>query len=363
LFIAGRRLVNRLQFLGKFREAIIQSEVLTKKIPLNLSLLNDLGIALLLYGKIDLAKDYFEKVLRLSGDEDAVALCHYAFILKTSENKLEVCIEKFSKCLTSTDDRVMDARFFYHVGDALQRLGRDQEAYEFYKTAVDKGLFRSVHQRSVYNEENLVAKPWWTPEETGYEIDLRSLEENWKEIRNEAFAQIDRRAGSFILEEDKLLDKGEWKQLNLFISGKRVDKNCEKVPYTCFLIEKIIPARTCTRGQVKFSLMKPGVHVWPHCGPTNCRLRAHLGNLNFTRFDFYLKMIGKMHILGLRIPQGVSIRVGNEKRSWQEGKVMVFDDSFEHEVWHNGTGLKLVLIVDLWHPDLSEDQRMQLSPV
>lgn len=45
--------------------------------------------------------------------------------------------------------------------------------------------------------------------------------------------------------------------------------------------------------QVKFSIMEPNSHVWPHCGPTNCRLRAHLG---------------------LVIPEGVKIRVGNKTR-------------------------------------------------
>lgn len=29
--------------------------------------------------------------------------------------------------------------------------------------------------------------------------------------------------------------------------------------------------------QIKYSIMHPGTHVWPHTGPTNCRLRMHLG--------------------------------------------------------------------------------------
>lgn len=50
-------------------------------------------------------------------------------------------------------------------------------------------------------------------------------------------------------------------------------------------------------------------------------------------------------------------------RKWREGKVMVFDDSFEHEVWHNGTALRLVLIVDVWHPDLSPAEKASLTPI
>lgn len=50
-------------------------------------------------------------------------------------------------------------------------------------------------------------------------------------------------------------------------------------------------------------------------------------------------------------------------RSWSEGELLIFDDSFEHEVWHNGTQVRLVLIVDVWHPDLTEEERLNLSPI
>jgi len=88
--------------------------------------------------------------------------------------------------------------------------------------------------------------------------------------------------------------------------------------------------------------MHPVAHVWPHTGPTNCRIRAHLG---------------------LVIPPGPRIRVTNETRQWIEGKFIVFDDSFEHEVWHDGTSLRLVLIVDIWHPDLTAQEKAQLTPI
>ncbi|KAH3748956.1 hypothetical protein DPMN_183445 [Dreissena polymorpha] len=88
--------------------------------------------------------------------------------------------------------------------------------------------------------------------------------------------------------------------------------------------------------------MHPGVHVWPHTGPTNCRIRAHLG---------------------LKVPQGPRIRVGNETRTWKEGKFIIFDDSFEHEVWHDGIDFRLVLIVDFWHPEIPEHERRSLSPI
>ena len=116
-----------------------------------------------------------------------------------------------------------------------------------------------------------------------------------------------------------------------------------------------------TQGQVKLSLMSPGIHVLPHCGPTNVRVRMHLG---------------------LCIPSGVDLEfiVGGENASWTEGKVTVFDDSFEHEIVFPDANAsaapteeqqeqdhepppptamelidtgRLVLLFDTWHPSLT----------
>ena len=75
---------------------------------------------------------------------------------------------------------------------------------------------------------------------------------------------------------------------------------------------------------------------------TNCRLRLHLG---------------------LRITDGVSLRVADRMMGWEEGKVLIFDDSYEHEVWHNGTETRLILIVDVWHPDIPKSRRSLLTPI
>ena len=53
------------------------------------------------------------------------------------------------------------------------------------------------------------------------------------------------------------------------------------------------------------------------------------------------------------------MRVCSEVRQWREGELLVFDDSFEHEVWNTSDEARLVLIVDLWHPGLStKEERM-----
>ena len=87
--------------------------------------------------------------------------------------------------------------------------------------------------------------------------------------------------------------------------------------------------------------MLPGTHVHSHTGPTNCRLRSHLG---------------------LAIPKtGVKMRILNKFITWEEGKVMIFDDSFEHEVWHEGDKPRLILIVDVFHPQLTEYEKKNIA--
>ena len=50
-------------------------------------------------------------------------------------------------------------------------------------------------------------------------------------------------------------------------------------------------------------------------------------------------------------------------RMWEEGKVLIFDDSFEHEVWQDAASFRLIFIVDVWHPELTPHQRRSLPAI
>lgn len=178
--------------------------------------------------------------------------------------------------IDSGADGTNDGRFYFTLGDALIRLGRMDEANKVFKDAANKNLFPSQYQRSLYNVDHLKARPFWTLAETGYKLELRNFEQNWEKIRDEGLAILNQ-DGYFTDEAENLRDTGIWKQFELFARGKRNNENCKRTPFTCKLIETFPAARFCKRGQVKFSVMHPNTHVWPHCGPTNCRLRAHLG--------------------------------------------------------------------------------------
>lgn len=273
------------------------------------------------------------------------ALVHYAYVLVQLDQDYETAVNYFQEAAEmegKEEEVTKDSRIYTTWGEALQRLGRNEEAAIVYQKGADLELFPSRYQRSLYNVMGLESHPFWTAKETGVKAQLETLQRNWELIRSEGLSILNEE-GNFADESERLLHRGDWKQFVLFARGEKNRENCKKTPLTCKMIEVFPEARFCRRGQVKFSVLDAGTHIWPHCGPTNCRLRAHLA----------LKAE----------PNRTFIRVAEETRSWAEGEWLIFDDSFEHEVWHNGTRSRLVLIVDIWHPDTDDYQRKHLPPI
>lgn len=203
---------------------------------------------------------------------------HYGFILKTSDNNVKEAITYLKRGIDSKESGVIDGRFYFHLGDALTRLGRESEAYKVYEDGVSNNVFLSKYQRSLYNVNRLRGKPWWNEDDLPlyYQNFFTLLKDNWKYIRDEGLAALNRK-NTFKNEAENLRDVGDWKQFELFARGVKSSPNCQKCPKTCKIMDAFPDASTCRRGQIKFSVMEPGTHVWPHCGPTNCRLRLHLG--------------------------------------------------------------------------------------
>ncbi|XP_066982291.1 aspartyl/asparaginyl beta-hydroxylase-like isoform X2 [Macrobrachium rosenbergii] len=342
LRLAAEKCIDRMRFRGFFGKAVRVQQRLLQRFPDDLALRNQMGVTYLLMHQPSAAKEVFEAILE-KWPEDGFAQVHYGFILKTTDQNNTGGAEYMKKGIESKAEGTQDGRFFLHLGDALQREGQTEEAYKVYDDAVAKGLFLNKYQRSLYNVDRLSSQPIWTVEQTTYTEFFRKLEANWETIRDEAVALLtEPPQDGFRPESENLQARGDWKQYEMFSRGRKITANCVKAKVTCSLIEYFLPAAGCKRGQVKFSVMDPDTHVHAHTGPTNCRLRAHLG---------------------LVVPSGVHLRVADQMVSWEEGKIIVFDDSWEHEVWHNGTTKRLVLIVDVWHPELTDYEKKSLSPL
>lgn len=133
-------------------------------------------------------------------------------------------------------------------------------------------------------------------------------------------------------------DSGDWNVLYLFLHNLDFTENRARCPVTCEAIQAV----SGNYSHAMFSAMAPRTHITKHNGPTNKKLRCHLP---------------------LVVPQDrCRLRVGSETRIVQEGRCLVFDDSFEHEAWNDDPeDTRIVLIFDVWHPDLHPKEVKFLS--
>lgn len=51
------------------------------------------------------------------------------------------------------------------------------------------------------------------------------------------------------------------------------------------------------------------------------------------------------------------IRVADQWLTWEEGKIIVFDDSYEHEVINSTNSIRVVLLFRFWHPSLLTQEK------
>ncbi|MFP5329240.1 MAG: aspartyl/asparaginyl beta-hydroxylase domain-containing protein [Alphaproteobacteria bacterium] len=140
-----------------------------------------------------------------------------------------------------------------------------------------------------------------------------------------------------------LNENPDWTALYLWKDGSVVDENARRCPQTMAALEKVPLTRIGSRTPaVLFSRLEPGAHIPPHGGMLNCRLICHLP---------------------LIVPQGCWLRVGNETRQWKEGELLIFDDSIEHEAKNPSGELRIILLFDVWRPELTEAERGAISAI
>lgn len=158
------------------------------------------------------------------------------------------------------------------------------------------------------------------------------VEADWRKVRAELDALLPYAAHmpnfQDISKEQKALSQDDgWKTFFFYAYGIKAKPNCRRCPETAELLKKIPGMKTAF-----FSILAPGKELPPHRGPYKGVLRLHLA---------------------LRVPEPADmcgIRVGSQTRHWEEGKVMIFDDTFEHEAWNRTDGVRVVLFVDMMRP-------------
>lgn len=118
-----------------------------------------------------------------------------------------------------------------------------------------------------------------------------------------------------------------WKTFFLAGFGKPSPLNIAQCPETWEAVRKIPGLKTAM-----FSILEPGKHLAPHRGPYNGVLRLHLG------------------LIVPEVSERLAIRVADRVCHWKEGKVLIFDDAYEHEAWNHTDKTRVVLFVDFVKP-------------
>lgn len=187
---------------------------------------------------------------------------------------------------------------------------------------------RELSNPTIWNYKRIISSPWYKKDKWSI-----FLEDNINIIKDEYF-----KSGLENISHpgNKLLaENGEWSSITL-IGAQGLNKNIiEKFPQTMKILEKMPICKNF--GFVAFSKLTAGTHIKAHTGSCNLRLRYHLG-------------------IKVPEPDFVKIRVGKKTGSWLQDKCIIFDDSYEHEVFHQGQKDRVVLIVDLWHSQLSDQE-------
>jgi ornithine lipid ester-linked acyl 2-hydroxylase len=159
-----------------------------------------------------------------------------------------------------------------------------------------------------------------------------AIERDWRAMRDE-LDRVLARKGDLPNVQDITADAsaisrdGGWKIFPFTAYGIQSQRNIDLCPRTWRVVQIIPGLRTAM-----FSILGPGKRIPPHRGPYNGVLRLHLG---------------------LRVPEPrerLGIRIGLEQRHWQEGRVLIFDDAYEHEAWNETGQARVVLFVDFERP-------------
>jgi aspartate beta-hydroxylase len=244
--------------------------------------------------------------------------------------------------------------FEAHLRDALRGQGLDRPQARRARRSLDLLLGKSgvylQQPRHFYFPElpniqyaDRAAFPWLDRVEAATDAIRAELLQVLEEDR--AFSPyVEAEPNRPVFNDNGMVGNPDWSAFYFWKAGEPVPENLARCPSVAAALADAplcrIPGRTPS---VHFSLLRPGMHIAPHHGFMNARYVCHLP---------------------LIVPEGCAMRVGSETRAWTEGQACVFDDSIEHEAWNrNPDQLRVVLIFDIWRPELTGPERDFVSAV
>jgi beta-hydroxylase len=161
---------------------------------------------------------------------------------------------------------------------------------------------------------------------------IADLEERWREIRVEVDRLLTREEGIPPLadispDHRRIAPPDKWKSFFLYGYGYSLEENMRRCPKTAEAVAQIPSLNSAF-----FSILTPGAHIPRHRGVTKAILTAHLG------------------LIVPKRRQDCRMQVADEMLNWEEGRVLVFDDTYPHEVWNDTEESRVILLVQFRRP-------------
>ena len=244
----------------------------------------------------------------------------------------------------------VQVKFEQHLIDGLKQAGLTRDGRV--GTAVDMLLgrkqlylqqpssfyFPGLPQRQFYERDEF---PWLTEIEAAVpemQAELRAVLADGNDFAPYVEAHADRP-----LAANPLMNDPKWGAYYFWRNGEIVPENAARCPVTMQALQHAPMPLIDQRSPIAlWSLLKPDTHIQPHHGLLNTRLICHIP---------------------LIVPQGCALRVSNETRSWREGEALIFDDSFESEAWNKSDATRVILLFEIWRPEISLDERAALTAI
>ena len=177
---------------------------------------------------------------------------------------------------------------------------------------------------------------------------IAGIEEQTDQIRKELTAVMNdpSRFSPYVKSDNKHLgrndqgldDNDDWSALYLWDHSRLVPENAPLFPNTLKALEAApLPDIARQAPMALFSKLAPATRIPAHNGLLNTRLICHLP---------------------LIVPENCgALRVGNEERPWVEGEMLIFDDTIEHEAWNDSDQERVILLFEIWRPEIREEER------
>jgi aspartyl/asparaginyl beta-hydroxylase (cupin superfamily) len=227
---------------------------------------------------------------------------------------------------------------FNEALDLMMGVKAREEESERYPQMPHVFYMPQIPYRTFYPNEHL---PWMESLEDATDVIQQELQtllaQNAKRFTPYVHSGVDRT----LSDDGDLLDSESWTSAYLWQDGEPDTDVMACCPETVKLMESL--PLTKIKGlapSVLFSKLNAGATIAPHTGMLNARLICHLP---------------------LIVPPECGLRVGHDERKVRRGEGWAFDDSINHEAWNRSDQERIILLFDVWRPELDEEERQLIT--